>query len=188
MVEGPDNRLDQKQILPGASTKCKSSKDQECRSQLCLAIIGLVTLAFFILGGVLLSERNLKYFGSGFWLARASSFAILFLIFAVSRDLLTALRCRGCCGARCSVILNEHLMFLKFCGFLILVFSVLHTIGHLYVTYPAMANAKDLNELNDYLTQEQFDKVHSYGYLLFATIPYHHCADVDSESSLYSQA
>ena len=186
MVEGPDNRLDQKQILPGASTKCKCSKDQECRSQLGLAIISLITLAFFILGGVLLSEKNLKYFGSGFWLARASSFAILFLIFAVSRDLLTALRCRGCCGARCSVILNEHLMFLKFCGFLILVFSVLHTIGHLYGTYPAMANAKDLNELNDYLTQEQFDKVHSYGYLLFGTIPYHHCADVDSEPFLHS--
>ena len=96
-----------------------------------------------------LSEANLKYYGCGLWLARASAFAILILtvmcIFAISRDILTALRCRGCCAAHCEVVLNEHLMYHKFCGFVIVVFSVLHTVGHLYGTYPAMANADDLD-------------------------------------------
>lgn len=52
-----------------------------------------------------------------------------------------------------------------------MVFSVLHTIGHLYGTYPAMANASDLDELNDHMTLKKFDKVYGYAYLLFGTVP-----------------
>ena len=146
-----------------------------CRTQLALVIICLITLAFFLLGGFLVSDDYMKYFGSGLWLARASAFAILILtlmcILAISRDLLTALRCRGCCGAHCSCILNEHLMYHKFCGFLIMVFSVLHTVGHLYGTLPAMANETDLDVLNSKLTYANFSKIYTYEYLLFGTIP-----------------
>ncbi len=124
---------------------------------------------------MLLSSENLKYYGSGLWLARASAFSVLILtvlcILFISRDLLTSLRCRGCCGSHCPVILNEHLMFHKFCGFLIMIFSLLHTIGHLYGTYPAMANESNLDELNRHLTWAQFDDIYGYSYLLFATLP-----------------
>ena len=124
---------------------------------MCVGVMCLFTLGFFLLGGLLVTKKNLDYFGSGLWLARASAFAILilvmFCIFFISRDMLTALRCRGCCGSHCSIILNEHVEYHKFCGILIAFFSVLHTIGHLYGTYPAMANASNLAEMNDHMTK-----------------------------------
>ena len=58
----------------------------------------------------------------------------------ITRDLVTCLR-NGCCGRYCTVILDEHILFHKFCGFLAMVYSIIHVIGHLFGTAWAISTA-----------------------------------------------
>lgn len=115
------------------------------------SIIGL-TMVAFVVGGCIETKKNLEYFGYGLWLARAARMAVLFLlilcVFFISRDLLTALRRRECCGNCCTSLLNSHLLFHKICGMLIALFSVLHTIGHLFGAVARISTETDFDRLN----------------------------------------
>jgi len=62
-------------------------------------------------------------------------------------------------------------MFHRFCGYTILVYSVVHTIGHLTGTFRKMSNEKNVDKLNDALTYYQVEEHKSYAELLFTTVP-----------------
>ncbi len=104
----------------------------------------IVAVGTFLLGGFLESERDVKYFGVGFFIARGARFAgmvmLFFCVTAISRDLLTILRCRECLGTRCTVILNEHIFHHKLFGILLFVFSLIHTVGHLFGSVATIAS------------------------------------------------
>ncbi len=133
-----------------------------------------MSVGFFLLGGFIIDEDKLHYFGSGLFLARGGALAILVLlvlcILCISRDLLTLLRLWACCGSHCSAFINDHLLFHKVSGTLIVFYSFIHTIGHLYGTLYVMANEPDLSTLNTYLTNG-LDRHMSYWELLFASLP-----------------
>lgn len=103
---------------------------------------------------------------------RIASIFLLILMFLLSfRDLLTFLRKITFLERYLVVLFNEHIELHKFCGYLLIIVSTMHAIGHLAGTFPRIAAVTDLDALNSVTTYGKFEKLPSYTDLIFRTIP-----------------
>ena len=113
----------------------------------------------FYLSSLLIPDDLIMFAGFGVLISRAGVFVILLFttlsIVCISRELNTCLR-RGCCGRRCEALLDEHVMYHKVCGYIAIVYSLLHTLGHLFGSVRAMSQADSVEEINHILTHKQF--------------------------------
>jgi hypothetical protein len=112
-----------------------------------ISLIGFTLLALYThYKGINNPVNSVTYFGPGIIVAKGCALAIYFLIimimFFVSYDVLTWMRTR-CCGLRLLTLIDFSIVFHKFCGWLILFYSVLHTVMHLVYTFPAMVASND---------------------------------------------
>ena len=111
----------------------------------------------------------------GMSFAFAGKFSCLFLVnmmfLLMFRDLLTFLRKIALLEKYLVVLFNEHIKLHKFCGFLLVIVSTIHSIGHLGGTFLKIIKVNDLHVLNSVLTYGQFEKLPSYTDLLFRSIP-----------------
>jgi NADPH oxidase 2 len=105
--------------------------------------------------------------------SRGSALAILVFtvmaMFFVSYDVTTWVRKK--LKGRCSTIFDFQILFHRFCGYVILIYSVIHTIGHLSGTIRKIDQEEDLEKVNDHLTHYEFSSKKSYAELLFWTVP-----------------
>lgn len=112
---------------------------------------------FTILAIVVANYSYFKLIGFPILLSRGSASAILglltVLLFLVSYDVLTCLRGK-CCLKNCTII-DKKILFHRISGFMILGYSVLHTIGHLTGSMKTAATA-NLDDLNAALLHKRF--------------------------------
>ena len=145
---------------------------------LCYGIIVLVSIIGFGLESwFVASSRAVIALGDGILVAKGCSLAIYFLIvmlmFFVSYDLITWMRTKVF-GLRLVTLFDFGIAFHKFCGYLLLFYSVVHTFTHLYYTFPDIAAAtteKELEAVNHLLTHHKFTHIMTYADLLFTTWP-----------------
>jgi len=90
------------------------------------------------------------------------------MLLLVSYDVVTCLR-TWCCKSNC-LLIDKKILFHQICGFMILIYSLAHTIGHLTGSMITASHA-DLDDVNWYFMRKKFDKQYSYSYLLFFSIP-----------------
>jgi hypothetical protein len=114
-----------------------------------------------------------KVFGVTLLFSRGGALVILIFtmlaMFFVSYDVTTWLR--GKLKGKCATIFDFQTLFHRFCGYVILTYSVIHTIGHLTGTFRVIHNTKDFEKINDVLTRHQFTEHYEYHMLLFTTLP-----------------
>jgi NADPH oxidase 2 len=112
-------------------------------------------------------------FGVTLMFSRGSALAILVFtvmaMFFVSYDVTTWVRKK--LKGRCSTIFDFQILFHRFCGYVIMIYSVIHTIGHLSGTIRKIDQEEDLEKVNDHLTHYEFSSKKSYAELLFWTVP-----------------
>ncbi len=128
-----------------------------------IVFLTFLSVGFFLLGGFITARAQILYFGSGLFIAKGGAYALLLMtllmIFFIHRGLLTLLRCRECCGRHASFILNEHVVYHQVCGALVLFYSIVHTVGHLYGTFPKLAENANLNQ---HLQTKRFNYTPNY--------------------------
>lgn len=116
------------------------------------------------------------YKNVGFMLviADGASYAIfylqIFILCFVFYDILTFIRTH-ILGLTFVTLIDFHLFFHKACGFMILFYSILHAMGHLFWTFPWMAQMDDLETLNYTINKRNFTELPTYTHLLFHTRP-----------------
>ena len=114
-------------------------------------------LAFLILAIIAASYSYYKLIGFGIVVSRGSASAIHSLnvvsCLMVSYSFIT--KCWSVCKKRCSTLLDFKILFHRICGYLILLFSYIHTIGHLAGSFAAISKA-DLEETNSVLMKKKF--------------------------------
>ena len=62
-------------------------------------------------------------------------------------------------------------MFHKVSGYIAIVYSLLHGIGHLFGSVSALSSADSIEEINEILTHKKFERKLSYVELVFTTLP-----------------
>jgi len=88
------------------------------------------------------------------WGAAAAIHGLNFVsVLLVSYSFLT--RCWWVCKTRCSFMIDQKIFFHWFCGYAILIFSIIHTIGHLGGSFVKMSQAS-LEEINSDLMYKRF--------------------------------
>ena len=134
---------------------------------ICLMIIVIVKVGFYIgyedsKNISLLVEKMNPY---GFWI-HASVLPIfilfIFIILFVSYDFLTYMR-RKICRMRFVTLFDNSVYFHKFCGYLLLIFSIYHSIFHFVFTLHKVRLPKE--KLNILITKQNY-----LGVLLGSTV------------------
>ncbi|CAI2386629.1 unnamed protein product [Moneuplotes crassus] len=137
-----------------------------CISALCFVAFALYThlktnpVVFAMLGNQLM-------------VAKGCALAIIFLCVAVllfvSYDFLTAIR--GCCGGKCLSLLDSHLLFHKVCGFLLFIYSTIHTICHCAWSVSALSKDDNFPAIKANISTFGFDHSPNVAEVVFLTIP-----------------
>lgn len=119
-----------------------------------------------------LNPSVLDLLGKGVNIAFAGKMAVLFLVDCLLalmyRDILNFLRNTPFIGKFFNIFLNEHITIHKLCGYLLLLFSTIHTLGHLIGTFTSISDNLDIVK---HVLPNKIDHVEGYTDLLFTTIP-----------------
>jgi len=154
--------------------KCLTFIDPRMRYFRTLTIILIISIVSFIFFAIV-AYFNPMYdaFGPGILFSRGAALAILLLtmfgMFLVTYDLTTWVRNK--LKRRWNTVFDFQILFHRFSGFLITIYSYIHTVGHLTGSIRALDKEKDVNKINSVLTHKRFDKHLNYFELLFTTIP-----------------
>ncbi|CAI2375561.1 unnamed protein product [Moneuplotes crassus] len=111
----------------------------------------------------------------GWWIicSKGSSVAILFILgicmFFISHDLMTCARRR--CKNLISGWLDHYFMIHKFCGFLLTVYSIVHSFCHLAGSLRILSGKDNVDEINKKKGGRDFDEVPTYIELVTTTLP-----------------
>ena len=76
----------------------------------------------------------------------------------------------GWCCKMNILLIDKKILFHRICGFMVFIYSWIHSIGHLTGSFRAISE-KPLEEINAYLMTKTFKEKPSYAYLVFCTIP-----------------
>ena len=169
--EDPEEDL----IVTKPASRCsKMSMGTKARYTCMLVVIAIISLIAFLLFAII-AYFNPMYdmFGPGILFSRGAALAIIVLtmiaMFLVTYDATTF--CQNKLKKRCATFFDFQVLFHRFCGFLILFYSWVHTIGHLTGSIRGLSKEKDVNEINDVLTHHEFDEHLTYEQILFTTLP-----------------
>lgn len=119
-----------------------------------LTLIAFSLVLFGIFSTVTLFTDAYDLFGPGLLFGKGAALVILIFtmlaMFFVSYDLTTWLR--GKLKGKWSTLFDFQILFHRFCGYVILIYSVIHTIGHLTGSYYKLNKEKDMEKINEALT------------------------------------
>ena len=119
------------------------------------------------------SYQYSKYIGPWIVISRSCASAIftisaLLMIF-VSYDILTFIRSK--CKGRWLLWVDNNILIHRICGFIIVFYGTLHTIGHLLGSIKKFSEETDMSKANDAMLHHTFTQRYTYWELLFFTIP-----------------
>lgn len=129
-------------------------------------------VCFAILATVVSQYHYFKLVGPQVLISWGSALAIVglltLMIGLVSYDIVTCCWAK-CCKSNC-LLIDKKILFHQICGYMILVYSTSHTIGHLTGSM-VTASHDNLEDINAYFMRKTFDWQYSYAYLVFLSIP-----------------
>ncbi|CAI2365677.1 unnamed protein product [Moneuplotes crassus] len=137
----------------------------------------IITTASFgcaiIMGIIILFHDYFDQYGFLLLISKSCCAAIVFLmtllLFFISHDLMTCIRRR--CKNFISGWLDHYFMIHKFCGYLITIYGIIHSICHLAGSFRVISSANDMTEINRVTGGQDFDEAPAYWELLFCTLP-----------------
>ena len=138
-------------------------------------VVALTLLAFVINGAIAYKSDYYALLGFAVIISRGAALAIMLLcallLLLVSYDLLTILR-RWSCPRRILLSFLDHNVLLhRICGDLLVIYSIIHVLGHAFGSILVLHREEDLEAINLALTHKSMDRHLNYGELLFTTIP-----------------
>ena len=111
--------------------------------------------AFVLFGLVAYFNPMIDVLGISLFFSRGAALAIILLtmlvLIFVSYDFMTWLRKCSCCRKKMQDLFDHMVLYHRFCGYLILLYSVIHSIGHCTGTAPSI-HRKPLEEVNSVFT------------------------------------
>ncbi|CAI2386301.1 unnamed protein product [Moneuplotes crassus] len=151
--------------------------NQALKDWLVTGVIGCISalcfIAFALYTHLKANPVVFAMLGNQLMVAKGCALAIIFLCVAVllfvSYDFLTAIR--GCCGGKCLSLLDSHLLFHKVCGFLLFIYSTIHTICHCAWSVPALSKDDNFPAIKANISTFGFDHSPSVAEVVFLTIP-----------------
>lgn len=148
--------------------------DMRTKTKVIMMYITLLTIIAFIFFA-LVAYFNPMYgvFGVGILFSRGAALAIVLLtilvLLFVSYDTMTWIRGIVCCR-RFHSLFDHLVLYHRFCGYMILLYSVIHSIGHLTGT-ALHVHLNDTETVNAVFTHNKFDYKMYYHDFVFGTIP-----------------
>ena len=141
--------------------KLKKIISKKCLLLTCILIIGMI---FFLISAIIASQSHyFEFLGPGILFSWGSAAAILALNFIgtmfVAYSFITF--CRWICKTRCAYLIDQKIFIHELWGYLILIFSWIHTIGHLTGLFIKIPKST-IYEINYNLMHKNFEKVPSY--------------------------
>ena len=170
IIEASPQRV--KKRAPNRKVKfCMNTKIRYTTWNLIFLVLSFVLFGIFATVTVFSNAYDL--FGPGLIFSRGAALVILIFtmlaMFFVSYDLTTWLRRK--LKGRCSTLFDFQILFHRFCGYIILTYSIIHTIGHLTGSFRGLHQEKDLTKINKALTHHEMKEHKPYHLLLFTTLP-----------------
>ncbi|CAI2376895.1 unnamed protein product [Moneuplotes crassus] len=158
-----------------SSSRCKSLIPDFRRPQYSLFLIILLISIIFglIFGGIIYLTHHYEVAGYGLISSKMFGSACILLIsllcLFISIDLITWFRSKF--KGKCLSLLDHNLAIHKFCGHLMVIYAIFHSLSHLFGTFRHISNA-DYDKLRENKRfRDRFDHTPTYSELLFQTYP-----------------
>lgn len=137
------------------------------------SIILAAFAAFSITFSLLYFTDEYDVIGYSMLMAGGSAASIVMLlclsVFFIYHDLLTFLRKHFIRRNRCSLVFNKKLRFHKFCGYLLILYSIVHILSHLCGTYIRLTQISSEEFDSISISASTLKKDQSYLELIFTT-------------------
>ena len=129
-------------------------------------VVALSLLAFVVNGAIAYSSDYYALLGFAVIISRGAALAIMLLcallLLLVSYDLLTLLRRCSCARRMLLSFLDHKVLLHRICGDLLVLYSLVHVLGHAFGSVLVLHREQDLEAINLALTHKKFSRHLSY--------------------------
>ena len=143
-------------FMKGKADRNMKCTDTRVKTKLVMLGIFIISaMAFLLFGFVAYFNPMYEVFGFGIFFSRGAALAIIILtmmvLILVSYDTMTCIRNLSCCKNHFNSLFDHLVLYHRFVGYLILIYSIVHTIGHLCGS-ALHIHIEDMETVNEILT------------------------------------